>query len=181
MIRRGKSTWLLMMVLLIPLAGCWPVSTSLLPPGEEIIEHGTPTDTLTCSTPAAVARVDTVIRPGNAAVTLRAGGTTLSLKDSAFSGERRIVLQQNSGQAFNTAIDGETGRTPPPRMRKSATLTFDTSRCTAEELEQADDWYVWRLNPTPGLSQKLRTHDNSGSSREIWTVIDSTSTFMIAN
>ncbi|HSJ31473.1 MAG TPA: hypothetical protein VK933_08570 [Longimicrobiales bacterium] len=168
------------MALLAPLVACGPFERTSIPPGEEILGYGTPTDSiqLTCSAPAQVASVDTVIRPGHPAVILRAGGTTLSLDSGAFSAERRIVLVQEPGQAFRATIDGDTARMPPPPMGKPATLRFDTSRCTPEELEQAPAWYVWRLNPAAGRSQKLATRSND---QRIWAVIDSTSRFMIAN
>ena len=179
MTRSGMGTRLMITTaLLAPLMACGPFGMSSLPPGEEIIEYGTPTAFLTCSVPAGAARQDTLIRPGGPAVTLRADQTELSLEDDPVYAERRIELRQEAGQTFSVLIDGEISRIPPPGLKKPAKLAFDVRRCTAEELAAAPAWYVWRLNPVPGRSQKLRTHANS---QNMWAVIDSTSKFMIAN
>lgn len=181
MTRSGMGIRLMInMALLAPLMACGPFGSASLPPGEEILGYGTPTDSLqlTCSAPAQMVSVDTIIRPNHPAVTLRAGGTVLSLDSGTFSAERRIVLVQESGQIFSTTIDGDTERVPPPPMGRPATLRFDTTRCNADELDQASAWYIWRLNPVAGRSQKLATRSNG---QRIWAVIDSTSRFMIAN
>jgi hypothetical protein len=142
--------------------------------GEEIIDHGTPSEFLACDQPEA--RVDTVIGPRGGLV--RAGATELLIPRDALSGNRRIVLRHELDRRVSVTIDGVDDRIPPEPFRRSATLRINVSGCSADALANPRGWWIWRMNSVEGMSQKLRTRVNR---RHAVTQIDSTSKFMIAN
>ena len=168
-----RTQLLTTVVLILPLSGC-AGPRELLPPGEQIIEVGTPAQFLSCAQPGLAARPDTQV-VGAAGGMLRSGNVELTIPAGALPDERRFVLRRDSGQAARATVEGE----GPVQFQNnlSARLTFDLSGCDQGEIEQ-QSWWVWRLNRVEGRSQKLRTVINPNRAM---AAIDSTSVFLIAN
>ena len=168
-----RTQLLTTVVLILPLSACQS-PRELLPPGEQIIEFGTPAQSLSCPQPGLAARPDTQVI-GVAGGQLRSGNVELTIPAGALPDERRFVLRRDSGQAAGATVEGQ----GPVQFQNnmSARLTFDVSGCDQEEIER-QSWWVWRLNPEEGRSQKLSTVINPNRAM---TMIDSTSVFLIAN
>jgi hypothetical protein len=169
MSRTHIRTQILMTVVLILTLSVCASPRELVPPREQIIEYGTPTNTLNCQPTAGRPRPDTQ-RVGNGAARLRSGNVVFDIPAGAVLGEHRVILQRDSGQAVRAFV--ETERPLHFQNGRSAQLTFDVSGCELGDRE----WWVWRLNPDS--SQKLSTRFTPS---QAIAPIDSTSWFIIAN
>lgn len=158
--------------LLLLLSGCMRGREEIR--SEQILEYGTPDEYLTCAGAAAMARPDTQVI-GPAGGRLRSGNSELTIPANAVRDPRRFVLTP-ARDTVGVRIDGD-GLTEFNGNR-SARLIIDVSRCSPDELESADGWWIWRVNAGRGESQKLSTIMTPA--RAI-TQIDSMSGFMIAN
>lgn len=82
----------------------------------------------------------------------------------------QFTLSRPAGDSVGIHIRSE----PPARFRRSATVVIDASRCSTEEWGSGD-WSIWRNG-----RQRLMT-DVTAPPRRARALIDSTSSFMIAN
>lgn len=155
-------------------AGCG--NPGILPPPpperEEVIAVGTPTVFLTCA-PSVVARPDTQ-NIGLGGGRLRTAGHELTIPGGAVTTQRQFILREQAGERVGVEVEQ---RADVKRLGRSATLAIDATRCNRDSLE-VRQWFIWRLNPTGGPSQKLST-TRAGS--VFTTQIDSTSGFIIAH
>jgi hypothetical protein len=162
-------------VLILTLSVCTGPPQFGVSGGEQIIEHGTPTDSLSCSPTRLAAHADTqVVDTGGGS--LRIGNVRLTIPPSALEGPHRFRLHQDSGQSMRALVE-VLERDPPSapfQPNRSARLIFDLRGCELGNRE----WWVWRLNPVEGRSQKLHTTINGS---QAIAEIDSTSWFIIAN
>ncbi|HEX2167992.1 MAG TPA: hypothetical protein VHG09_12230 [Longimicrobiales bacterium] len=140
---------------------------------EEVLEHGIPTEYLTCERTGTLARPDTqMIGPNGGR--LRSGNSEVTIPSRAVPDQRRFVFSVVPGDTVGVIIDAGG---PMHFNNRSARLIIDTSHCSASDLENDEGWWVWRI-VRRGESQKLSTIMTPV--RAI-TQIDSTSVFMIAN
>ncbi|HSJ24950.1 MAG TPA: hypothetical protein VK929_09800 [Longimicrobiales bacterium] len=147
-----------------------------MPPGvgpEVVIEEGFPTEFLTCP-PGETANPD-VRNIGAEGGELATAGHRLTIPPSANAAQRAVVFRELPGERLGVEIEQQ--RAASNALGRTATLWIDTRRCSSNALG-AREWFVWRMNPGNGPSQKLQTR-RVGS----WfvTQIDSTSGFIIAH
>jgi hypothetical protein len=155
---------------MISTAGCAPV----MPPAlerEEVLAVGNPTLFLTCPPGAATSPATDNIGPDGGVLTT--GGHRLTIPASAIATERAFVFREQTGERVGVEI---TQRADSRALGRSATLHIDASRCSSDAIG-AREWFIWRMNPTGGASQKLYTR-RTGS--RFMAQIDSTSGFIIA-
>ncbi|MBR9988128.1 MAG: hypothetical protein KFH98_00140 [Gemmatimonadetes bacterium] len=175
MIHQDRQPQLLAALAVLLVSGCAP-PFGQFPPGEDVIEVGTPGEYLTCARTAAAARPDTQVvgPPGGQ---LMSGANQLTIPANALPENRTLVLRQEYGNRVGVVIDAD----PPVRFagNRSATLIIDIGHCDSDEIGDLSRWSVWRMAPPRGnQSQRLRTFVAGSRMR---TQIDSTSGFMIAN
>jgi hypothetical protein len=168
----ARQRLVLVFTALIATAGC---AAPLVPPGferEEVIEVGTPTVFLTCPPEAAASPVTRSIGAGGGE--LATGRHRLAIPAGAVATERSFTLREQTGERVGVDIE-QAGDSRA--LARPATLWIDAGRCSSNAIG-AREWFIWRMNPTGGPSQKLRTR-MAGS--RFMVQIDSTSGFIIAN
>lgn len=89
----------------------------------------------------ATTPADTTAAIDQAGGTLMAGPHRLELPERAVPSPVDFTLSAPADTLVRVVVS----RRQPGRLRRSAVLTLDFSHCTAEQIGNAEEWFIWRF------------------------------------